>query len=201
MKLLFLLIKVIFALFVILPLLLIVGIICLIEEYIILNPLWIKRYTVRVIKFFSIREFIPPDKITKIEVKRSSGGTANMVRRIDIWLFNQNKPIQLLFKKYLLFGSLFSFLGYFLGTYPPSKVSPAQRQNSEENALKCFFQIGIPVSRVLFSDHKRKISFFQFIEGIRIDRLFLGQDFWLRSKTCSVVLVFQRVESGKNLWG
>ena len=173
MSLLFLAIKLIFTLLVILPLLLIVGIICLIEEYIILNPFWIKRYTTQAIKSFSIRELIPRDKITKIEVKRSSGGTANMVRRIDIWLPNQNKPIQVLFKKYLLFGSLFSFLGYFLGPYPPSKVSPAERQNSEEAALKCFFEIGIPVPRILLTDHKRRISFFQFIEGIRIDKLLL----------------------------
>ena len=171
MKLLSWLIKVTFALLVILPLLLIVGTICLIEEYIILNPFWIKRYTAQAVKSFLIRELIPPDKIIKIEVKRSSGGTANMVRRLDIWLLNQNNPIPVLFKKYLLFGSLFSFLGYFLGPYPSSKVSPTDRQNSEENALKCFFQIGVPVPRILFTDHKRKISFFQFIEGIRIDRL------------------------------
>lgn len=173
MKLLFLLIKVIFVLLVILPLLLIVGTICLIEEYIILNTFWIRRYTIQAIKSFSIRESIPLDKITNIEVKRSSGGTANMVRRIDIWLVNQNKPVQVLFKKYLLFGSIFSFLGYFLGPYPPSKVSPAQRQNSEETALKCFSQMGIAVPKILFTDHKRKISFFQFIEGIRIDKLLL----------------------------
>lgn len=170
---LFLLIKVTFTLLFILPLLLIVGTICLFEEYIVLNPIWIRRYTAQVIRFFPVKEDIPIDKITKIEVKRSSGGTANMVRRIDIWLSNRNKPIQVLFKKYLLFGSVFSFLGYFLGPYPPSKISPAQRQHSEEAALRCFSLLGVAVPGILFSDHKRKISFFQFIEGIRIDRLLL----------------------------
>lgn len=173
MKLLSWLVKVTFALFVILPLLLIVGTICLIEEYAILNPAWIKHYAAKVMQSLSGEDFIPLGKITKIVVKRSSGGTANMVRRLDVWISDQNKPLQLLFKKYLLFGSFFSFLGYFLGPYPPSRVSPAQRQGSEEAALRCFSQIGITVPRILFIDHKRKISFFQFVDGIRIDRLLL----------------------------
>jgi tRNA A-37 threonylcarbamoyl transferase component Bud32 len=162
--------KIIFSLFIIFPLMLIAGAYSLIEEYCILRPKVIRDYIVNVSSAWS-SETISRDKIVKFRVERMKGGIANIVRKISITLSDSDKPAQIVFKKYRFLGSIYCFIGSFLGPFPSAKILTGQRQRSEKNALEEIASIGIPVPEVLYVDTRRKITLLQFIEGKRLDRV------------------------------
>lgn len=152
------------------PLLLIVGICSLIEEYLFLRPKWIAEYILKVSSLGDIKP-ISRDKIVEFRVERMKGGIANAIRKITIKLSDSDKIKQIIFKKYRFLGSIYCFIGFFLGPFPPSKILPGDRQKSEQIALEHIANIGIPAPKVLFMDTNQKITIFQFIEGERLDKI------------------------------
>ena len=165
--------KYFFALFIIVPLLLLVGMWSFIEEYFFLRHKWVIEYILKVSNVWN-HQPISRDKVVEIKVERMNGGIANVVRKVSIQLSDSDKPKQVVFKKYRLLGSIYSFIGFFLGPFPFSRILPRDRQQSEQIAVEHFTNIGISAPKVLFLDTRQKITVFQFIEGERLDKAIFG---------------------------